>query len=163
MPACQATTAHRFALVLAVSLRSSVMMCASDKPSEKSVCTFQRQSGGRCSAEAQRIVGLGDKWSLLIAVARGQRDRNTMRVDEKYYVNSMLAPKWDLPVARGGALVLNSREVNSIFDHASENSYDDVLRDRVDRMMAPYFGTRRRVANGPSDRQAGLPLDGGDA
>ena len=50
-----------------------------------------------------------------------------MRVDEKYYINSMLAPKWDLPVARDGALELNPREVNSIFDPSFSTAYEELL------------------------------------
>ncbi len=131
----------------------------SDKPSEKAVCTFSVNLSA-CSTEAQRIVNLAEKWSLLIVVAGGQRDRNTMRVDEKYYINSMLAPKWDLPVARGGALELNPDEVNSIFAPGLTAAYDELLRNRVDRMMAPFFGARKRIENGESAGQAGLPLEG---
>jgi hypothetical protein len=134
----------------------------SDKPSEKAVCTFSANLA-ECSSEARRIISVGEKWSLLIAVAGGQRDRNTMRVDEKYYINSMLAPKWDLPVSRGGALELNPREVNSIFDPTFAAAYDDVARDRVERMMAPFFSLRKRSANGDSNRQTGLLLEGEDA
>jgi len=134
----------------------------SDKPSEKAVCTFSVNLAA-CSLEAQRIINLAEKWSLLIAVAGGQRDRNTMRVDEKYYINSMLAPKWDLPVARGGALELNPREVNSIFDPSFSTAYEELLRDRVERMMAPFFSARKRLANGESAKQTGLPLEGADA
>jgi len=134
----------------------------SDKPSEKSICTFSADLS-QCSLETRRIVNLAEKWSLLIAVSGGQRDRNTMRVDEKYYINAMLAPKWDLPVSRGGALELSPDDMNAIFDPLHAGSFDQMLRTRVDRMMAPFFGVRKRGGNGMSSQQSSLPLDGTDA
>jgi hypothetical protein len=129
-----------------------------DKPSEKSVCTFSANVG-EASSETQRILSACEKWSLLISVAGGQRDRNTMRVDEKYYINSMLSPKWDLPVSRGGALEMSPREIEAVFDPPAPTAYDEVLRERVERMMAPFFGAKKRLANGIANRQAGLPLE----
>jgi hypothetical protein len=152
------------------SIRSGVSRLAtlfrdvrfSDKPSEKAVCTFSANLA-ECSEESRRIVSIGEKWSLLIAVPGGQRDRNSMRVDEKYYINSMLSPKWDLPVYRGGALELNTREMNAIFDPASAGSYEEAMRDRIERMMAPFFGAKRRAANEKDNLQSDLLLEDSDA
>jgi hypothetical protein len=134
----------------------------SDKPSEKSICTFSVDLS-QCSIEAQNIIRLAEKWSLLISVSGGQRDRNTMRVDEKFYLNAMLAPKWDLPVSRGGALALNPGEVNAIFDQAFADQFDQVVRERVEPMAAPFFGSKRRNATSQDSDQQTLPLENENA
>jgi hypothetical protein len=111
----------------------------SDKPPECSLCTFSAEISA-ASLEAQRIVDLAEKWSLLISVPGGQRDRNTMRVDAKYQLNPMLAPRWDLPVSRRGAIALTPREVDAIFDTQRSGEYEGIVRARVGRLSAPHFG-----------------------
>jgi hypothetical protein len=110
-----------------------------DKPSECSLCTFSANLS-ECSSEARRIVQLAENWSWLIGVAGGQKDRNTMRVDVKYQINSMLAPRWELPIYRRGAVALSAEEVNAIFDPSCSRLFEDVCNTRVQRSMAPFFG-----------------------
>lgn len=141
------------------SIRNSVERLAqlfreirySDKPTECSLCTFSAEMAA-ASHEAQRIVELAEKWSLLISVAGGQRDKNTGRVDVKYQLNPMLAPRWDLPVSRRGAIALAPKEADAIFDERQGAVFKVVLRQRVGPMMAPHFGrpTRRQGGHGQS-------------
>lgn len=126
----------------------------SDKPSECSLCSFSADLSS-CSARARRMVGLAENWSLLIKVAGGQRDRNSMRVDEKYQLNAMLSPLWDLPVYRRGVLPLGPREVNAIFDTDCVGEFESVIDERTSRMTAPAFGTKDK-SNSAEQRQ--LPL-----
>jgi hypothetical protein len=111
----------------------------SDKPSECSISTFSVDRS-QLSDLSKHLIQIAENWSLLIRIEGGQRDRNSMRVDAKYQINSMLAPRWDLPTSRRGALALTTTEVNAIFDPAVVNNFDDYLKERVERMMAPGFG-----------------------
>lgn len=126
----------------------------SDKPSECSLCSFSADLSS-CSIKARRMIGFAENWSLLIKVAGGQRDRNSLRVDEKYQLNAMLSPLWDLPVARRGTLPLSPREVNAIFDTDSGVEFESVIEERISRMTAPAFGNKEK-SNANEQRQ--LPL-----
>jgi hypothetical protein len=111
----------------------------SDKPSEKALCTFSADLT-QCSANAKRVILLAEKWSLLLRVEEGQKDKNTFRIDEKLFINPMLSPKWDLSVVRGGALALSAKEVNAIFDDTQSGDFEALQSRRVGAMTAPSFG-----------------------
>jgi hypothetical protein len=118
----------------------------SAKPSECSCSTFSADVT-RTTEAARRILDLTEKWSLLIDVG-GQRDRNTERIDAKYQLNRMLAPRWDLSIYRRGVLALAPEEVNAIFDPEHVKEFEGFADTRVSRMNAPLFGQRSR---GPGD------------
>jgi len=111
----------------------------SDKPSECSLVTFSVDPN-TLTKEAKKIIELAEKWSLLIKIPGGQHDRNSMRVDDKFQLNPMLAPRWDLPVARRGTVSLKASEANAIFDSEYAGNFEEVNKGRVDRMTAPFFG-----------------------
>jgi hypothetical protein len=112
----------------------------SEKPSECSCATFSTDVS-RCSEASRRVVNLAEQWSLLIDVGH-QRDRNTGRVDRKYQLNRMLAPRWDLAIYRRGVLALTPQEVNAVFDSEHVPEFDRLAQMRVARMRAPFFGRR---------------------
>src|ERR1035437_850794 len=128
----------------------------SDKPSECSLCAFSADLPV-CSDEARRIISLAENWSLLVNITGGQRDRNSLRVDEKFQLNGMLAPHWDLPISRRGVLALNRKEVNAIFDAADAKDFEDIVSERVGRMTAPAFG-RKGKGSAYTSQQSELPL-----
>jgi hypothetical protein len=109
-----------------------------DKPAECSLSTFSTNLAG-ITSRSRALLDLSEKWSLLIRVRNGQKDRNTNRVDAKYQVNSMLAPLWDLPISRRGAVALNTDEVDSIFDPVHVDEFTKLKRRRIARMTAPQF------------------------
>lgn len=111
----------------------------SDKPSECSICTFSVDESG-VTETARELIRSARDWSLLIDIESGQRDRNSMRVDAKYQINRMLAPRWDLPIFRRGAIGLNPGEVNSIFDPQHAKDFENLKNERIERMTAPFFG-----------------------
>jgi len=112
----------------------------SDKPAECSCCAFSADVN-RASEGAQRFVDLAVKWSLLIDVGT-QRDRNTTRVDFKFQLNRMLAPRWDLAIYRRGVVALRPEEVTAIFDPEHKGDFEGVSRRRIDRMTAPFFAKK---------------------
>jgi hypothetical protein len=126
-----------------------------DKPAECSLSTFSANVAA-VTPRTRQTLELAEKWSLLLPVRGGQRDRNTRRIDAKYQINSMLAPIWDLPISRRGAVALRPHEVDSIFDPDLAGDFDEVRKRRVARMTAPRFD-----ATGPQTTEA-LPLFGND-
>src|SRR5581483_98133 len=112
----------------------------SDKPSECS-CTSFSCDLSRVSEEAQRIIDIAQKWSLLIAVS-DRRDRGGERIDEQFQLNPMLAPRWDLAAYRRGVLGLTPEECNAIFDEAKQGEFRRMLQARESRMNAPSFGMK---------------------
>lgn len=111
----------------------------SDKPSECSLCTFSIDES-RITNEARQLINDAQDWSLLVDIESGQKDRNSMRVVAKYQINRMLAPRWDLPIFRRGAVGLTPEEVDSIFDPRSAPNFEKLKTERIGRMMAPFFG-----------------------
>ncbi len=112
----------------------------SDKPAECSCCAFSADMS-LATSDARHVLDVARKWSLIIEVG-AQRDRNSERVDSKYQLNRMLAPRWDLAIYRRGVLALASNEVNAVFDPACVRQFDSVLQARIERMTAPFFGPR---------------------
>ncbi len=112
----------------------------SDKPSECSLSTFSADLTTAAEAAVQ-VLTEAENWSMLVRIAGGQHERNVGRVDEKYQVHPMLAPRWDLPVARRGALSLSGQEVSSIFAPSTHSNFDAVRKRRVAAMTAPFFGS----------------------
>jgi hypothetical protein len=110
----------------------------SDKPAECSLSTFSTNLT-TITPRSREIIDLAENWSLLLRVRGGQRERNTRRVDAKYQLNSMLAPIWDLPISRRGALSLSTEEANAIFDPEYQRDFETLLKRRIARMTAPAF------------------------
>jgi len=133
----------------------------SDKPSECSLCTFSYDPS-TVTPVTRRLIDLAEQWSLLVAVGGGQRDRNSERVDVKMQLNRMLAPLWDISFNRRGAIPLRTDEMNALFDPAHSGEFDNLLKVRVDRMTAPFFGARRAKEGGKESGQGVLPGMGDD-
>ena len=108
-----------------------------DKPSECSLVTFSVNLGEVDSIAKESIL-ICEKWSLLIRVPLGQKDKNSSRVDAKYQLSPMLAPLWELPVARRGAIALSPQEAHAIFGEESPDLFKRVLRYRLAPMNAPF-------------------------
>jgi hypothetical protein len=111
----------------------------SDKPSECSLVTFSFDEKD-VSAKCRQAIEQTENWSFLIHVPRGQLDRNSERVDKKYQLNCMLAPKWGLPIARRGAIKLSTELMNSIFDEDHTQQFQKAMKRRIQEMQAPHFG-----------------------
>jgi hypothetical protein len=123
----------------------------SDKPSECSLSTFSCPSQD-IDETSKLSLRLAEDWSMLIRHVRGQKDRNSQRVDQKYQLSPMLAPRWNLPISRRGALALTAEEVNLIFGRAAEADFVKMKEGRIQRMNAPFKGGE------PAPRQASLEL-----
>ena len=122
--------------------------------SDSFLSTFSYEQAS-VSADTQRLIDLAEKWSLLVSVG-GQRDRNSERVDMKFQMNRILAPRWDISFIRRGTLAISGDELNAIFDPAFTSEFDQILKTRIDRMTAPFFGTRPETKYDVSKNQGTL-------
>lgn len=110
----------------------------SDKPVEPSCATFETDRGGL----TERAVACLDEavsHSLLIEVPGGRRDKNTRVLHYKYQLNPMLAPLFNLPVARRGVANFSAVEMISIFDPGvPESELAKLRRRRLAALNAPF-------------------------
>ncbi len=110
----------------------------SDKPAECSLSTISADLT-TASETARKVLDEAESWSMLLHIRGGQHDRNRGRVDEKYQVHPMLAPRWDLPISRRGALGLSGNEASAIFDPTRGEDFKILLKRRISRMTAPFL------------------------
>ncbi|MDZ7759628.1 MAG: hypothetical protein U5L00_05180 [Desulfovermiculus sp.] len=110
----------------------------SDKPSECSLTTFSIDYSNTSSA-SQLILDYAVRHSYLLKIPRGQKDRNTKRIDDKYRLNPMLCPKWDLPIYSRGTISFNSFETEAIFNPStSQDDFETTMKKRISKMNVPF-------------------------
>jgi hypothetical protein len=113
-----------------------------DKPIETSMIAFSVDEV-RMDREPRKILKLAQDTSLIISVPRGQRARNSKQITSKLELNTMLAPRYDLPIARRGAVPLSPGDANIVFDYNSPEAFQDLLKVWEAKMTAPAFGRTR--------------------
>ncbi len=113
-----------------------------DKPVECSLIAFSIAEQD-ANPEALRILRLAESRSFLNRVSGGQRDKNSERVTMKFQINNMLSPRWDLPLGRRGAVTLEPRQFDAIFDPRNVAEFEEVLSEWREKMTAPNFGKPR--------------------
>jgi hypothetical protein len=128
----------------------------SDKPVESSLSSFS-VSFDEASERAKSTIMAAANVSLLVRIIGGQKDRNAGGVVEKYQVNPMVCPRFDLPLARRGVTPLSAAEVEAIFGDASIDEFNRVLESRLSRMLAPFLDGTSRRRDKKVAGQAGLP------
>ncbi|MBX3650859.1 MAG: hypothetical protein KF771_05750 [Burkholderiales bacterium] len=124
----------------------------SDKPSECALVTFSTNLSEISENSRKTILGALN-WSYLIEISAGALDKNSKRVDGKFQLNPMLAPRWSLSTSRRGTIGLSSAFVNSIFDDEYELEFNGLMRQRLVEMRAPTFSSQDGQQN------LTLPLD----
>ena len=112
-----------------------------EKPPECSLSTFEIDRDG-LSSSVDRIIGLAEKWSLIIS-STDRPDRNSGADVRKYRVNGMLAPKFSLPIYTRGSIHLSADEVQVIFGGAPEPDFARIARAREVRASPPFSRSPR--------------------
>ena len=121
-----------------------------DKPTECSLVTFSVNLNS-LDQDTRGVIDACEKWSLLIRIPQGQKDKNSKRVHAKYQLSPMLAPLWQLPVSRRGAIALNTKEIDSIFASEESAKFVEVLRLRLTPMKAPFVKGSKAQEQGKFD------------
>jgi len=121
----------------------------SDKPSECSLCTFS-VSWHECSETAKEIIQAAEHSSLLISLTEGAIDKNSNRLNKRYQISSMLAPRWDIPISKRGDITLSPEEVEAIFVSANADEFKKIKSKRLERMLAPFDEKTTKPSNEPT-------------
>ena len=126
----------------------------SDKPVESSLTTFSFDEAAAEPLAVQRIRN-AHSMSLLLRVSSGAKDRNSDAVVEKYQLNPMLCPRYDLPLARRGTIPLSPSEIAAIFG-ADTAKFESVVAARLSRMNAPFERSKRNKSESAQSVLPGL-------
>ena len=78
------------------------------------------------SRQARKIIQEAESRSFLIKAASPQNDRAGNSVWDKFHMNRILCPKFDLPLSRRGAVRLDSHEAEAIFGSNEKHLFDEV-------------------------------------
>jgi hypothetical protein len=106
----------------------------SDKPSECDLCSFSVDLD-QLSPNARKTIEMAENWSYLVRVKGGSKNKNSRKVDEKYQLSPMLAPRWGLSPQRGGTIELQTDLANALFDHTQHDSLKNLIEIRVKDML----------------------------
>jgi hypothetical protein len=126
-------------LKVAISRLSEIfrMNRYADKPRECSLITFSVNEE-KISDESKRLIEIATQWSLLLGDNKGRKDRNSKRIDQKYKLNYMLSPFWELPIASRGVYPMPYELINSIFDDEFGGDYA-AEKAKFKKTLSPPF------------------------
>ena len=125
----------------------------SSKPVESSPLAFS-VNANTISKEARSCLKSAENWSYIFRIQRGRPNANSEHMDDKYQLNPMLSPKWDLPISRRGDVRLSTDLANAIFSAEPDFDFGTFLELATRSLKAPQFGRgagqRRKSATLPS-------------
>lgn len=111
-----------------------------DKPIECSLISFS-VCMETASRRAREIILEAERRSFLIKAASPQNDRAGNSVWDKFHMNRILCPRFDLPLSRRGAVRLDSDEVEAIFGSSEKHLFEEV-KGRWKRRLDWPFGRK---------------------
>jgi len=110
----------------------------SDKPVEVGCSTLTTDRQG-LTRSAALVLDAAIMHSLILEVPNGRREKNTGTLQHKYQLNPMLAPLFDLSLARRGQAGFSATEMNAIFDPGvSDSALGAIKENLLARMCAPF-------------------------
>ncbi|MNP21935.1 hypothetical protein D3C76_1145750 [compost metagenome] len=92
------------------------------------------------SEAAKYNLKRAENWSYIFRHPKGRPNANSQRVDDKFQLNPMLSPRWDLPVSVRGDVRLTSAVAEAIFGDCSTQDFDKELAEATSGLKAPSFG-----------------------
>lgn len=108
-----------------------------NKPVECSASGFDLQLS-QLNENSQRIIKWAKKMRVIIQSDSDRSDKNSKRVNSKYYINGLLCPRWGLPIHRRGSLKLQSGEANAIFDFSNTDAFPVFINQFVSSRNIPF-------------------------
>jgi hypothetical protein len=111
----------------------------SDKPSECSLVAFS--ISGATNEKTKKLIQYAVASSLLTRCPP-RRGKDGVSREELYQINPMIAPRWDLSLARRGTLKISGKDLDIIFGDPkkSEAEFKQYLNAIIDKCNAPYWG-----------------------
>ncbi|MFT0472331.1 hypothetical protein ACMSI6_00010 [Pseudomonas antarctica] len=130
----------------------------SSKPVEVSPLAFSVNVSD-LTEKAKQTLRLAENWSYIFKIVKGRPNANSQHIDDKYQLNPMLSPKWDLPMSVRGDVRLTKTLAEAIFGDVSNDAFKQILQEATASLKAPGFGKRK--ADQRSSDQQKLSLDFG--
>ncbi|MGA6108479.1 hypothetical protein [Pseudomonas solani] len=137
----------------------------SSKPVEVSPLAFSLNAS-ELSDRAKYILKRAENWSYIFRNPRGRPSANSQRMDEKFQLNPMLSPRWDLPVSVRGDVRLSTKIAEAIFGDVSNEAFQIELSEATAGMKAPSFAKSKplvieKVTAPPREASKNLTFDFG--
>lgn len=107
-----------------------------DKPVECSASSFTIDET-KLSQDSQKVL----QWAELTgALTKGQdrQDKNSQALVSKYHINSLLCPKWGLPLGRRGALTFTAKDFETLIDIDKNKEYVTMVTKFEQSRNAPF-------------------------
>lgn len=105
-------------------------------PSECDLCIFS-VALDELTDNSRKVLQIAENWSYLIRLPEGRRNKNSRRVDEKYQLAPMLAPKWEISEVVRGSIELSAELANAILDPNRRSTLPPILKRRVSKIISP--------------------------
>lgn len=109
----------------------------SDKPVECSCISFSAEEA-ELSAAARKTLEHAENWSFLIRIRQGYKHKNREAVEQKWQINTMLSPRWELSTARRGTIPISKEILEAVFSEQDTDRFRSLMRDRIKGMNAPF-------------------------
>jgi len=122
--------------------------CYSDKPVECSASSFTVDMSA-ISQESKKVLEWGRLIRVFIENDKGRQEKNSQKLVKKYDLNSLLCPKWGIPLQRRGAISFSPESFDALFDSCKDNEYKAFRKDFEDRRSIPF-----KVNSGIGDDQS---------
>ena len=126
-----------------------------DKPFECSLIAFSTPNGGYAESARETIQEAVHR-SLLLQLARGERDRNTAQVRNKYHLNRLLCPLFDLPISRRGTARFDAHVTDAVFGTTEESPFNEIVQDWERRLYWPFGRPTKDVRREFTTKQGSL-------
>lgn len=108
-----------------------------DKPVECSASSFTLKKSN-LPQDLQSTLDWALMMRVIIQAPDLRQGKNDQETEEKFYLNSLLCPRWGLPIQKRGALSLSTQEAIALLDINSEDSYDDFRKSFSKSRYAPF-------------------------
>jgi len=108
-----------------------------DKPIESSLSSFSIAEEN-ISPKARKILKVAEERAFLHRIKGGQKERNSDEVTAKFQISPMLAPRWDIPMARRGIHPFNAEDFNTIFDPDETSKYAALSTNWMNSVTFPF-------------------------
>lgn len=109
-----------------------------NKPTETSVMSFSF----RCEDISQNVresVDLLVKHSFILKSEKGRKEKSGIGIEEeKYLLNKILSPLWNLPISMRGTPMLTNDLMSAIFDFSKKSSFNKLYADKKVEINAPF-------------------------
>ncbi|TMJ18650.1 MAG: hypothetical protein E6G92_02070 [Alphaproteobacteria bacterium] len=105
-------------------------------PSECDLCMFS-VALDELTDNSRKVLRIAENWSYLIRLPEGRRNKNNRRVDEKFRLAPMLAPRWEVSEHLRGSIELAGEFANAILDPDLRSTLPTIFKRRVNRIVSP--------------------------